>query len=157
MKSTRDDAVEVQFTVHQDDGWPPTPVEPIWCVPVRGEADVYKVTNVPIHVLGLARGDDICAERGQGGPLEFVRHVRHGGHSTLRVIVAELDDVDAVAETVRSFGAVVQDTYIPQLLCVDVPADVDMTPIMAWLTDADASERIDWEEGVVAPHHMVAH
>ena len=151
-------AVEVQFPLQQlEPGWPPTTVEAIWCLPTPDEDGHYRVTNVPIHVIGVSRDDVVRARRGAAGPMEFVEVTARGGRSTLRVIAAELMDTDAVAEELRATGAVVQNTYISQLLAVDVPADVDFGPIHAWLVDAEANGRLEWEEGHLAEGHVIVH
>ncbi len=151
-------AVEVQFQLEQlEPGWPPTSVEAIWCVPADGVDDGYRVTNVPIHVLDIARDDVISVKPSEAGPLEFVGVLRRSGHSTLRVIVADLMDTDAVAEALGDLGAVVQNTYISQLLAVDLPSTIDFTAIRVWLIDAEGADRLDWEEGYLADGHRVLH
>ncbi|MCO4761048.1 MAG: DUF4265 domain-containing protein [Myxococcales bacterium] len=154
----RDDAVEIQFDLETDgEGWPPIPVEPIWCTPVPSGDEHYTVTNVPIFAVDISRGDIIRAHRGQGGPMRFVALVEQGGHSTLRVIVANPDEVEAVAQSLASFGCVVNHTYIDQLLTLDLPPGVDYGVIRGWLLDADAADRVDWEEGALAAVHRVEH
>lgn len=154
----RDDAVEIQFDLETDgQAWPPIPVEPIWCTPAPAGDEHYIVTNVPIHVIGVSRGDIVHATRGDGGPLRFVAVVEQGGHGTIRVIVAKKDEVEAVAQSLASFGCVVSDTYIEQLLSVDLPPEVNYSAVRGWLLDADAADRLDWEEGMIAPSHRTEH
>ena len=78
-------AVEVQFPLQQlEPGWPPTTVEAIWCLPTPDEDGHFRVTNVPIHVIGVSRDDVVRARRGAAGPMEFVEVTARGGRSTLR-------------------------------------------------------------------------
>ncbi len=158
MVAKRDDAVEIQFDLHTDgEGWPPIPVEPIWCTPVAEGDQHYIVTNVPIHALEVSRGDVIRATRSPEGPLRFVALVEQGGHGTIRVIVADRAEVEAIAQSLASFGCVVSDTYIEQLLTLDLPPGVNYSAVRGWLLDADAAERLDWEEGAMPPSHRAEH
>lgn len=154
----RDEAVEVQFPLETDgEGWPPLQVEPIWCRPVPSGHDHYVVTNVPIHVLGISRGDVIRASRSAAGPLQFDSLVERGGHGTIRVIVADPSQVEAVAQTLAGFGCGVGDTYIEQLLTLDLSPEVNYAAVRGWLMDAEAAGRVDWEEGALAPSHRTLH
>ena len=79
------------------------------------------------------------------------------GHGTIRVIVANPDEVEAVGQSLASFGCEVSDTYIEQLLTVDLSPAVNYSAVRGWLLDADAADRIDWEEGALAPSHRTEH
>jgi hypothetical protein len=155
MSGSRDDAVELQIPLDVEDGWPPIAVEALWARPVRGERDLLRVDNVPVFAVALARDDVVRFER-VAGAATLVDVVHRSGHSTLRVIIdsgGERDRVDDVVEILGELGGGVQRTFIDDLLTVDIRPGVDAAPLLAWLDQAEADGRIEWDEGWLAEAH----
>jgi hypothetical protein len=155
MKAPAPDAVELQIPLNVHDGWPPTQVEALWARPVPGKPDLLRVDNVPVFAVELAREDVVRIER-IGGQATLVEVVRRGGHSTLRVIIdsdGDSDRIDDVAESLSELGGGVQRTFIDALLTVDIRPGADAAPLIAWLDQAEADGRLEWEEGWLAEAH----
>lgn len=150
----RDDieAVEVHFPLTPDaEGWPPVPVEPIWVQPM-GE-DRYRVLNVPFFALGVSSGDVIEASRDDAGIRHFKRVVQPSDRSTIRIIVAEPDGVEALADQILRRGCLVEASYIPALIAIDVPPQEDYGALLTLLDELEAAGVLDYEEANVAAAH----
>ena len=146
------EAVEVHFPLTPDDeGWPPVPVEPIWVQPLGD--DRYRLLNVPFFALGVSSGDVIQATRDSTGIRHFVKVVQPSDRSTIRIIVAEPEGVEALADQIIRRGCLVEASYIPALLAIDVPPEEDYAALLALLDEFEAAEVLDYEEAnIAAPH-----
>ncbi len=151
----RDDenTVEVQFPLDVQDGWPPVPVESLWCVPVDDAKGHYRVDNVPLFVLGVAWRDLILAER-EDGSLVYRAVLEPSGHSVLRVLIDPDADPEAFAIALTERGAGVQRTPIESLLTVDLAPDFDAAELLLWLDEAEAAGLLEWEEGALSGAHL---
>ena len=146
------EAVEVHFPLTPDEeGWPPVPVEPIWVQPVGD--DQYRLLNVPFFALGVSSGDLIEATRDETGIRHFKRVVEPSNRSTIRIIVAEPEGVEALADQILRRGCLVEASYIPALIAVDVPSQEDYGALLTLLDEFEAAGVLDYEEAnIAAPH-----
>lgn len=144
--------VEVHFPLTPDDeGWPPVPVEPIWVEPLGG--DRFRLLNVPFFALGVSSGDVVSAPRDASGIRHFAAVVEPSERSTIRIIVADPDGVEALADQILRRGCLVEASYIPALMAIDVPPEEDYAALIDLLDELEAAEVLDYEEAnIAAPH-----
>ena len=138
-----DESVEIWFPVPPDaQGYPSSqPWEQLYAEPVAGSH--YRVGNIPFFARGVAFGDIVSARLTDAGWLEFADVVERGGHSTMRVWLADHLAAGA-AEVARQFesrGCRVECT-LQRLLAIDVPDGVEET---VWQYLQDGKARGDWD------------
>ncbi len=145
-------AVEVHFSLTPDEqGWPPVPVEPIWARPMGD--DRYRLLNIPFFALGVSGGDVIVAPRGEDGLRHFQSVVEASGHSTIRIIAADPDGIEELADQIMRKGCHVEASYIPALVAIDVPPEEDYASLREWLDELEAANVLDFEEANLAASH----
>jgi len=144
----RNDHVKIHFQLERDsDDYPPQDVEAVWAVPVG--ADTYRLDNVPFFVRGLS-SEDIVRAQPQDGVLFFLGLVEAGGHSTVRVLICNRDETQAVRDELRAMGCSSEGTNIPGLVAVDIPPSVPYAEVRDFLVAGEQNGRWEFEEGCVA-------
>lgn len=118
-------------------------IETVWADPVP---DGYRIDNIPFYAPSIAYRDIVAATRGANGQLEYQRLVRASGHSTVRVAIENLDDVEVVRRELRTLGCASELSELPRLIAVDVPPLVPYPRVRAFLDAGRKVERFDFEE-----------
>ena len=120
--------VHVHFTFTIVDEWPPVRGECVWAT-VLGD-DRYLIDNIPFFAMDIALNDVVEAKSTDGGELEFVRKVRSGGHSTLRVL-AEPDLQSELRGQILALGCGIEADGSGVQFAVDVPPESDLEAVLA--------------------------
>ncbi|HEX8701612.1 MAG TPA: DUF4265 domain-containing protein, partial [Myxococcaceae bacterium] len=116
-ESGADNWAKVVVELKQDeDDYPPADYENLW-VTVAGNG-LYQVGNIPFFATGIALGDLVEAEP-ENGLLRFRRVIQPSGHSTMRVIVYDKEEVAAVRELFKGMGCSIEQSHIPGLIALD--------------------------------------
>jgi hypothetical protein len=140
-----DDHVKVLFRLERDeDGFPPADVEGLWAQPAG--SDTYRIDNVPFFVRGIAVGDIVRATRSPEGELWFQSVAHEGGHGTIRIIVRDDSQEEAIKATFRSFGCSLEQSHIPGYFSADVPPAVDKAQMLNYLHQMDRADICGYEE-----------
>jgi hypothetical protein len=126
-----------------EDDWPPAATETLWAQPT-GDG-YYEIDNIPFFVKSIAVGDVVAAHM-EDGMLTFDRLVRPSGHSTLSVIVSASTTVQTVRDELRAMGCDSELSHLPRLFSVDVPPEVDLRVIQAYLVQGNGEDRWDYAE-----------
>ncbi len=138
-----DQYVKVLFDLEQDeDGYPPATAETLWAVRV-GDG-LFQIDNIPFFVHGIAVNDIVSAT-----PEEIFRYkevVRPSGHGTIRLIVSETSDVQAVRDLFRQLGCSSELSHLPHLIAVDVPPSVSPQELKKVLDAGQEQDRWGYEE-----------
>src|SRR5882757_7842392 len=93
------DRVKIAFRLMRDEeDWPPADWEHLWAIP-RG-TQRYELDNIPFFVKGVACGDVVSAQSEDQG-LVFDRVLLRGGHSTVRVIMYDLAQKQAIRDSLK--------------------------------------------------------
>jgi hypothetical protein len=146
--SVTEDHVKINFRLDRDsDGDPPQDVESLWAVRVGN--DSYRLDNVPFFVTGVS-SDDIVRAKDESGVLLFAGLVEAGGHSTVRVLISNSDETQAVRDELRARGCSSEGTNIPGLVAVDIPPSVRYAEVREFLMAGERNGRWEFEEGCVA-------
>ena len=140
--------VKVLFHLEQDeDSYPPASVESLWALP-KGDG-LFQVDNIPFFATGVAVGDIVLATQEEGAIL-FQEVVQASGHSTLRVAISEAGDVPAVRALFEQKGCSVEQSHLPRLIAVDVPASIPLGSLRPILVAGQEQGRWDYEEACLA-------
>jgi hypothetical protein len=143
-----DDRVKVVVKLEKDeDDYPPADYEGLWARPL-GEG-LFQIDNVPFFARSIANGDVVSASHMEQ-QLRFLEVVKPSGHSTLRLIIHDEDDVPAVKALLEELGCSIERSHIPGLISVDVPPTVSMATLKPVLDEGEAQERWGYEEACLA-------
>jgi hypothetical protein len=154
MTGTSIGHVKILFHLEQDeDGYPPASVETLWAFEL-GEG-LYKIDNTPFFATGIAVEDVISAEP-EAGMLVYKEVVHPSGHSTLRVVVYNHDEVPEVRGLFKQLGCPTEQSHLRGLIAIDVPPSVSWDELKRVLDTGRAQDRWDYEEACLA-HSDVTH
>lgn len=139
---------KVYFPIESDgDGYPPVQGENLWAMVLAD--GLYRLDNVPFFARGVSLGDDIKAEIVNGTPT-YAGVAHRGGHSTIRVAIADEQDVQGIRDDLRRLGCSTELSHLPRLISCDIPPDVGTDDVLRYLESGRAGGRIDYEVADIA-------
>jgi hypothetical protein len=144
--SVNTSTAHVKMLIHleqDEDGYPPIAEESLWVLPL-GEG-LFQVDNTPFFAWDLALRDVVAADP-EEGVCRFRRVVHRSGHATLRLIISDLAEVNAVVEQFTQLGCLSERSHIPGLVALDVPPTTSWAEVKRLLTEGEAQERWGYEE-----------
>jgi hypothetical protein len=148
MTQTRDNHVRILFSLKRDEtGYPPVDWERLWAIP-KGD-QLYELDNIPFFALDVASADLVAVSENSAGELIFGSVAVSGMHSTIRVIMFDLDAKDATMKTLESLGCQWEGSHLPKLCAIDVPPQVDYELVMDFLNQRAGDGVLDYEEAAV--------
>lgn len=133
--------VKVLLEVERDDGT--CDVESVWAV---SEVGGFRLDNIPFYARGLAWGDIVSATPDPDGLLRYTGLVGASGHSTIRLLFADVRAVQGVRDELRAMGCD-SELDLPVLVAVDIPPDVPYPPIRDYLAKKERAGILEYEEG----------
>lgn len=140
----REQYVKVLFDVEQDeDGYPPASAETLWAVRV-GDG-LFQIDNIPFFVHGIAMNDIVSATP-EEGVFRYKEVIQPSGHGTLRLIVSETSDVQAVRDLFRQLGCSSELSHLPRLIAVDIPPSLSSQELRKVLDAGQEQDRWGYEE-----------
>lgn len=138
---------KIAFRLERDEqGYPPADWEHLWAEAMPD--GLFRIDNTPFFVRGVSIGDVVTA-REEDAMLVFQEVVHPSGHSTIRVVVPNVADMQTVQETLQAFGCAIEMSHLPNLLSVDVPENADYTAVRAYLEQGERDTRWEYEEGAI--------
>lgn len=141
-------AVTVRFRVHGDEsGSSLVGADTMAAVPVGG--DHYRLTESPLHALGVARADVVEALPDADGHLWATTVIEHGGHLSLRVLPAE-GGPESVVDALGTPPLTVRRSHDGRVITVDVPPGADLAAVKAALDDGTHDGRWTYHESLVS-------
>jgi len=144
---TEHSRIKITFRLEQDEeGWPPVSSELMWAIPRTG--DTAELDNIPFFAKGVAAGDIVAFSRDEG-QLTFAGVLVPGGHSTIRVIMYQLDQKVATRDALQQLGCETEGSHLPSLFAVDVPAAASYRRVLEFLNERSSADVLEYEEGVV--------
>jgi hypothetical protein len=139
--------VKLEFRLETDeDGWPPADWEMVWAIR-RGDGR-FELDNIPFFAMDVAAGDVVGA-LADGDRLIFDRVLAEGGHSTIRVIMFELDEKDAVRQSLAQMGCETEGSHLPSLFAVDIPPGSDYRQVVTFLDTKAAEDVLEYQESAI--------
>lgn len=122
---------KITFRLDKDiHGYPPDDWETLWTNEV--EEGVYSIDNIPFYVKEISPADLVTALT-KGGRLYFNGIVQKSDKSVVRVIIYDESKVLNVRADLRTMGCESEQSHIPNLIAVEVPADVVLDSVLAFL------------------------
>ena len=138
---------KIWFELEQDaDGYPPDKWEGLWADEVG--PGLYRVDNIPFYVKGISSGDEVSAEV-DADQLQFKKLVRATLNSVFRLYVSDAADMKNIRNQFRALGCESERSNLPKLVAIEIPGDIEFGPIGRLLEEGAASERWEYEEGVL--------
>jgi len=151
MAEDRRTHLKIHFKLDKDeDGYPPDDWEGIWAQEVA--PGLYRIDNIPFFVRGISC-DDIVSASVEGDELEFKELVQPSGNSVLRIIAVDKSGVGKLREQLRQMQCESELSDIPGFLSVEVPAIVNIDPILNFLAAGEEEGRWEYEEGSIRHPH----
>jgi hypothetical protein len=81
--------------------------------------------------------------------LTFAGVLVPGGHSTIRVIMYELEQKAATREALHRFGCETEVSHLPSLFAIDVPPNVSYERVVEFLDERASADVLEYEEGAI--------
>jgi len=147
--NSTDEMLKMFFSLETESG---NETESMWVKPLGGAE--YEISNIPFYAKGIAYGDVVLGEREDDGGLGFIRVLRSGDHSTVRVVVFSEPRVQDVCARFEALGCQLEIADIKTLIAIDVPPSTPWQPVAATLEALAADGLIDWEEAALSRHHV---
>ena len=123
-------------------------VESFWATPLGN--GFYRVENVLFYAKGYSFGDIVRVEERPDDGLYVVALVEESGHSTVRIIFMNTEEVQAVRRHLETLGCESEMSDRPYLISVDIPKAVDYKIVRAYLEEGKSKEEWFFEEAVLA-------
>ena len=138
---------KILFRLEQDeDGYPPADWESLW-VTQHGQ-DTFIIDNIPFYICGISVGD-LVKVRDVQGELHFEEVVHYSGHGTVRIIIYDTSEVQAVREELKQLGCLSELSHVPGLIAIDLPPEAALNKLCKFLESGEELGRFDYEEAAV--------
>lgn len=142
------DLVKIFFHLQQDeDGYPEVSAESVWAKPT-GAADEYIVDNIPFFTRDATIGDTLKALKKEGA-LWFDSLRQRSGNSLIRVVFFEKSLKEKIDDKLNTMGCSTEYSKDHSLLAVNIPAEVDLSNVQAYLQSEADLGKIDFEEPIL--------
>lgn len=122
---------EVPFDTKPESGWPPIPVENLWCNINNIE---YEILSIPVFVSGLSRGDRILPAFVDEVVVSWEK-VYSSENSTLWVFTSEISDKEDFLGRLNNLGCDTVGMDQTSLIATNVPPEVELSKIDEILKD----------------------
>jgi len=142
-----DDKRKVVVRLRQVNGDPPFSHEGLWARPA-GQG-LWQIDNIPFYARNISNQDVVEVEQKEDGELRFVKVIRKGGHSTLRILFRNqfLARVPEIRASLQKLGCSSEVSNTPKLISVDVKPDADYPGVRRLLNDLRNQEVLAYEDG----------
>lgn len=138
--------VKIRIPLERDaDGYPPADNEYLWAEPIGG---AYKIDNIPFFALGISLGDVVEAKT-IDDDLLFARVLDSSNHSTVRIVIFDMDHAEMIVEHLAGYGCAVENSHIPGLVAIDIPPSANIAGVRDYLHRGEESEIFEYEEASV--------
>ena len=113
------------------------------------KGEFYELRNILFYAYGYSFGDLVSVEN-RNGELYVIGLVEESGHSTIRIIFYNDETVYTTSEHLQSMGCSFEGSNIPTLVSVDIPPNVNYSPIRKFLIEGEISDLWGFEEACLA-------
>ena len=112
----------------------------------------YELDNILFYAKNYSWGDIISAEE-RDGELFVTGLIKEMGHSTVRVLVSEVDLVEPLRNALKDLGCSSELSNYEKLIAVDVPPEVSYSTIRVFLDKGEDEEKWQYQEACIAANH----
>lgn len=139
--------LKIIFKLDQDeDGYPPAGYEGVWA---RHEGENrFKIDNIPFFTRE-ATTDDIVEAAEENGQLYYRATIKRSENSLLRVAYFEGTDPVALRENLKALGCSTEWDENHHLISVNVPPEVRLADVQAFLQRGSEQQYWDYEEPIL--------
>jgi hypothetical protein len=139
--------VKLVVRLQQDDeGYPPAASESMWAEDIGG--GTFRIDNIPFFATDLSLDDLVRAQR-VGEDLTLTDTVSRSGHSTIRMVFFDRQQVAIVRAALHALGCKTELSHLPSLVAIDVPPDVAIQEVRDHLDDLSSKGVLDYEEAAM--------
>lgn len=128
--------------VYQDEPGGPYKIESVWATQ-NGEH--YRIDNIPFFAKNIAYGDIVSVEE-DDGELYFDGLITPSGHSVVRLVITDEQEVDKVGQELIALGCDWEGSHIKNLISVDIPKEIDYNKIKQFLDKGRQQDKWDYQE-----------
>lgn len=121
-------------------------IESAWA---EKEGDYYKLDNILFYAPNYSLGDIVKVEN-INGQLYVRELVQASGHSTIRIIFYDNELINTTEDWLIKMGCSFEGSDIRTLIAVDIPPDVNYTPIREYLTEGEDRDEWSYQESCLA-------
>ena len=140
-------SVKVFFVLEQNEGYPPVGTEGLWATITPD--GFYELDNIPFYAQEVSYKDVIQAMPDVDNALYFKQVIRRSGHSTVRVIVFDLNERDNLKRSLEELGCSWEGGSEPSLIAVDIPKNVNVSSVLMFLHNGFNQGCWDYEESCI--------
>lgn len=135
---------KIAFALTPDeDGYPPFAWETAWASASGTDA---VLENIPFFAYGVSLGDTV-AFRLEEGQRVFERVVTASGHTTLRILLTDVEALERVRSELHRLGCKTEVGHTKHLVAVDVPPEASFVAVRTFLEGARDEEILEYEDG----------
>ncbi len=121
-------------------------IESAWAV---AEGKNYKLDNILFYAQEYSLGDTVSVEE-RDGELFVTGLIHESGHSTVRIIFNNPDDVNETREYLKKIGCNSEISNVPILISVDIPPEVSYGLVKEYLEKGETLSKWSYEEACIA-------
>ena len=111
--------------------------------------DHYKLDNILFYAPEYSLGDIVSVEE-RNGELYVTGLVEASGHSTVRILFNNQNDVQSTRDKLKSMGCESELSNISTLIAVDIPPNIPYEKIRDFLIEGEENEKWGYEESCLA-------
>lgn len=121
-------------------------IESAWAIPINGN---FKLDNILFYAKDYSLGDIVSVEN-RNGELYASGLVEESGHSTVRILFNNLNDVIPTREYLNKMGCESEISDVKFLISLDIPPNVNYQDVRTFLEEGEASSKWSYEESCIA-------
>lgn len=121
-------------------------IESAWAKKV---GDYYQLDSILFYAANYSWGDVVKVED-RNGELYVIGLVEESGHSTIRIIFYENENINGAIERLKDMGCDYEVSNISSLIAVDVPPQVNYNELRSFLDEGEENELWSYEESCLA-------
>lgn len=121
-------------------------IESAWATPVGSN---FRLDNILFYAREYALNDILRVEQ-RNDELFVVDLVEASGHSTIRILFNNVEDVKNTRKKLREMGCESELSDIPILVSVDIPPEVEYFEVEKYLIAGENESKWEYEEACIA-------
>lgn len=121
-------------------------IESVWATK---EGDYYRINNIPFLASNIALNDLVKAEE-DSGALYFEELIEASGHSVVQIIILKDETKDVLTAELETRRCTWEGSHLNNLISVDVPSDVDYSPLKKYLDNGEQNGFWTYKEACLA-------
>ena len=122
-------------------------VESVWAIPIDNYQ--YKIDNILFYAPEYSFGDIVSVED-RNGELFVNGLIAESGHSTVRIIFNNENDVKDTRTHLKELGCDSEISEVSILISVDIPPNVSFSKVKNYLEEGEHLSKWSYEESCIA-------